>query len=87
MSDESLLLEALNPPISRSIWDSVIKCNDIQLLLLTLTERQESRKSGKDWIPHPAEINGPIKTVYNNYNKIRRRKKEMNEFYFSGQIS
>ena len=65
MDQESLLLEALQPPISRGIWDNVIKCNDIQLLLSTLAERLESRKTGKDWIPHPAEINGPIKTVTN----------------------
>lgn len=63
MDQESLLLEALQPPISRGIWDNVIKCHDIQLLLSTLAERIESRKTGKDWIPHPAEINGPIKTV------------------------
>ena len=63
MDQESLLLEALQPPISRGIWDNVIKCNDIQLLLSTLAERIESRKTGKDWIPHPAEIGGPIKNV------------------------
>lgn len=63
MDQESLLLEALQPPISRGIWDNVIKCSDIQLLLSTLAERLESRKTGKDWIPHPAEIGGPIKTV------------------------
>lgn len=63
MDQESLLLEALQPPISRGIWDNVIKCSEIQLLLSTLSERIESRKLGKDWIPHPAEIGGPIKTV------------------------
>ena len=63
LDDESLLLEALQPPISRGIWDNVIKCNEIQLLWSTLAERLETRKSGKDWIPHPAEIGGPIKTV------------------------
>lgn len=63
MDQESLLLEALQPPISRGIWDNVIKCSDIQLLLSTLAERLESRKTGKDWIPHPAEIGGPIKTL------------------------
>jgi hypothetical protein len=63
MDQESLLMEALQPPISRGIWDNVIKSNDIQLLLSTLAERIESRKTGKDWIPHPAEIGGPIKNV------------------------
>lgn len=64
MDQEAVLLEALQPPISRAIWDNVIKCNEIQLLLSTLTERMESRKLGNDWIPHPAEIGGPIKMVY-----------------------
>ena len=63
MNRESLLLEALQPPVSRIIWDSVIGCNEILLLLSTLSERQESKRTGKDWIPHPAEIGGPIKTV------------------------
>nr|CAH0112606.1 unnamed protein product [Daphnia galeata] len=63
MDQESLLMEALQPPISRGIWDNVIKSNDIQLLLSTLAERIESRKTGKDWIPHPAEIGGPIKNL------------------------
>lgn len=63
MNREALLLEALQPSVSRIIWDNVINCNEISLLLLTLSERQESKKAGKDWIPHPAEIGGPIKTV------------------------
>ena len=63
MDQEPLLLEALQPNVSRIIWDNVVNCHDILLLLSTLFERQESKKSGKDWIPHPAEIGGPIKTV------------------------
>ena len=63
MNREALLLEALQPPVSRVIWDNVINCNEILLLLSTLSERQESTRKSKDWIPHPAEISGPIKTV------------------------
>ena len=63
MDQEALMLEALQPHISRSIWDNVVKCSEIQLLLSTLSERQEARTAGKDWLPHPAEIGGPLKTV------------------------
>lgn len=63
LDEEHLVLDALQPAISRSIWDNVTKCNEIQLLLNTLSERHEARKSGKDWLPHPAEIGGPLKTL------------------------
>lgn len=63
VNQECILMEALQTPISHGIWDNVIKSSDIKLLLDTLAERQETRKLGKDWIPHPAEIGGPIKTV------------------------
>ena len=63
LDQEPLLLDALQSPISRSIWDNIVKCHDIQLLLATLSERHEARKLGKDWMPHPAEIGGPLKTV------------------------
>lgn len=72
MNREALLLEALQPPVSRIIWDNVINCSEILLLLSTLSERQESKKTGKDWIPHPAEIGGPIKTVPNIFFNARQ---------------
>ena len=63
LDQEALLLDALQPPIARSIWDNVVKCADIQLLMATLSDRRDARKAGRDWLPHPAEIGGPLKTV------------------------
>nr|CAD7433509.1 unnamed protein product [Timema monikensis] len=40
---EMLLLNALGPPIPRVVYDSVIKCPDIDLLLQTLKDRQRAR--------------------------------------------
>lgn len=63
LEKDHLLLDALYPPIPRVIWDSIIKCPDIHLLLSTLAERQHSKRLGQEWMPHPAEIGGPIKNV------------------------
>lgn len=67
-----IVFDALHPPIPRVIWDSVIRCADINLLLSTLAERHHSKKSGQEWIPHPAEIGGPIKNVGSFYLKAWR---------------
>ncbi|GLH13555.1 Phosphoinositide 3-kinase regulatory subunit 4 [Gryllus bimaculatus] len=40
---EVILLNALVPPVPRIVYDSMIKCQDINLLLQTLEDRQKAR--------------------------------------------
>jgi len=40
---EILLLEALVPPISRIVYDSVVKYNDVEELFQVLEQRQAAR--------------------------------------------
>lgn len=57
---QELLLNALVPHIPRVVFDSVIRCSDIDSLLETLEERQRARglvDAGhvpQNFDPHPA---------------------------------
>lgn len=40
---EILLLEALVPPVSRTVYDSIVKCNDVEELFQALEQRHTAR--------------------------------------------
>jgi phosphoinositide-3-kinase, regulatory subunit 4 len=59
-----LLLDCLNTPIPRSVFDTVLKFNEISQLMETLKERKLARaKAGEGGIPRYGEMSPSIRTV------------------------
>lgn len=59
-----LLLDCLNTPISRSIFDAVLKYPEISLLMKTLNERKVARaKAGANEIPKYGEMTQSMRNV------------------------
>lgn len=55
MLQQVLVLSALQPPVPRLVYDVVIHCQDLELFLHTLVERQKARhKSNSGLLPTPA---------------------------------
>lgn len=69
-----ILLDCLHPPIPRSIFDSVVRFNDIQQLFEVLEERRQSRGDGG--LPQNGEMSVTVRNVSTFFfdNKMVRRK-------------
>ncbi|KAK6633048.1 hypothetical protein RUM43_012791 [Polyplax serrata] len=65
VNKEYLILNALIDPVPRDVYDIVLKCQDIEILLHTLNERQKSRNLVKaGHVPQYISIPLTIKTVF-----------------------
>lgn len=59
-----LLLDCLNPSIPRSVYETVLKFNDIPQFIEILKERKQARaKAGHDGIPKYGEMIQSMRTV------------------------
>ena len=68
-------MNALIDPLPRVVYDTVLKCPDIDVVLHTLQERQKARNLVKaGHVPQYISIPPQIKTVRIDVTKIRRFK-------------
>lgn len=58
-----ILLDCLNPPIPRMIFDDVIRFGDVQQLFRVLDERQRARQSAMGDMPQLVEMNDSLRKV------------------------
>ncbi|XP_054259125.1 phosphoinositide 3-kinase regulatory subunit 4 isoform X2 [Macrosteles quadrilineatus] len=66
LDKEVLVLSALQPPVPRLVYDVVIHCQDVDLFLQTLAERQKARKlSSHPTLPSlSSKQNNAIRTLF-----------------------
>lgn len=58
-----ILLDCLNPPIARTIFDSVVRFEDIQQLIRVLEDRERARQSAVGDMPPFVEMNVSLRKV------------------------
>lgn len=51
-----MLLNALKPPVPRTVYDTVIRSSELNLLLQTLTDRRNSRKGQVTHVSLPSAL-------------------------------
>ncbi|XP_067007759.1 phosphoinositide 3-kinase regulatory subunit 4 [Anabrus simplex] len=61
---EVILLNALVPPVPRIVYDSVIRCQDIDLLLETLENRQKAGLRGGDMAKYIFKPPDSLKSIF-----------------------
>ncbi|BES89107.1 phosphoinositide 3-kinase regulatory subunit [Nesidiocoris tenuis] len=56
LEKEIMVLNALKSPVPRSVYDTVVKCSEVNLLLQTLADRQSSRKTQATHVSLPSAM-------------------------------
>lgn len=58
-----ILMDCLQPPIPRNIYDSVVRFTELEALFTLLEERKKARDSNIDSLPQHCEMTSPVRNV------------------------